>query len=228
MRRRSFVRASVFGLAGVGSLAGCSGSTSTPPRESDVFDELRVSSGTLEVPLVEEPVVESRADVEASLDIAASGLSIVGTARGQKGGGRGGGATGRGTGGYVTAPHGHHGRAIYHGDDDDDEWRDDHRDEIEQYQAAHQRVGLAYLGSDDQYSDDPPGPGPVDWDETWSDPGKQTLTYENVRPGWFRAGSKLEAERGTHDFGWEAIDFEVTEEGGGYQIENPWKVSPRL
>lgn len=229
MQRRSFIRAGVLGLAGIGTLAGCSGSSSAnPPRQSEVFNQVQVSSGTIEVPLVADPIVESRADVEASLNVGASVLPIVGVANAQKGGGRGSGATGRGTGGYSTAPHGRHGRAIYHGHDDDDDWREDHRDEIETYRASHQRVGLAYLGSDDQYSDDPPEPGPVDWDQTWSDPEEQTVTYENVQQGWYRVGSKLQAEQGSHDFGWEAVDFEVDEESSGYEIENPWKVSPRL
>jgi len=228
MDRRSFVRASALGLVGIGSLAGCSGSSPNPPRQSEVFDELQISSGTLQIPLVSDPRVESRADVSASLNVAPSALPIVGSARAQKGGGRGGGATGRGSGGYRSAPHGAHGRAIYHGHDDDDEWRREHDDEIRTYQAAVAAVGIAHLGTADEYSNDPPEPGPVDWDNQWEDPEQQTLTYGEVRPGWYRVGSKLEAEQGSHDFGWEAVDFEVDEDGSSYDVENPWKVSPRL
>jgi hypothetical protein len=220
-----------MGLATLGALAGCLGGSPNPPRQSEVFNELSVSSGTLRIPLVSTPTVESRADVEASLgdlDADASSLSIVGSARAAKGSGRGSGATGRGSGGYSSAPHGRHGRAIYHGHDDDDDWREEHRDEIERYQATHQKVGLAYLGSDAQYSDDPPEPGPVDWDETWTSPKKDTLTFENLQQGWYRVGSKLVAKQGSHEFGWEAVDFEVDRESSSYDIENPWKVSPRL
>jgi len=167
--------------------------------------------------------------VEASLRLdPASSFALVGSARAQKGRSGGSGATGRGSGGYRSAPHGRHGRALYHGDDDDDEWREDHRDEIEEYRATHQRVGVASLGSDSQYSDDPPEPGPVDWDETWSEPESETLTYGDVQPGWYRVGSQLQAENGSHDFGWESVDFQVAESESGYEIENPWKVSPRL
>ncbi|MCU4799276.1 hypothetical protein OB920_02685 [Halobacteria archaeon HArc-gm2] len=230
----------------LGFLAGCSsGQQQSPPRQSKVFGELTVSGEAIEIPLVADPTVESRADIspnqaqisasqaDTSPSVGLDDVAPVGNARaGGRGGrgGRGAGAQGRGAGGYSSAPKGRHGRAIYHGhpDDDDDEWRADHVDDLDRYQATHRTAAIAFLGPTASYSEDPPGPGPVEWDETWENPDPKTLTYSNLQRGWYRAGSHLTAENASHDFGWEVVDFEVTGSEGNYRIENPWKVSPRL
>lgn len=244
MRRRSFIRASAGGIVALGFLAGCSSDQQQPPpRRSKVFGELAVSDRALEIPLAADPTVESRVDISPNqgqvrasqagpgAPVGLDEVAPVGNARaGGRGGrgGRGSGAQGRGAGGYGSAPKGRHGRAIYYGHDDDDEWREDHRDDIDRYQATHQTAAIAYLGSAASYSDDPPGPGPVEWDETWENPDPKTLTYGTLHEGWYRAGSHLTAENASHDFGWEVVDFEVTGSKGSYSVENPWKVSPRL
>jgi hypothetical protein len=54
----------------------------------------------------------------------------------------------------------------------------------------------------------------------------ETLAYDEVREGWYRVGGKLEAENANHDFGWEAVDAEVNELGGEYEVDTEWKISP--
>ena len=153
----------------------------------------------------------------------------IGVAAAQKGG-RGAGATGRGAGEYSSAPHNSHGRAVYHGHRDDDDWREDHEDEITEYDATIQTVAIGYMGTTDEYSDDPPPVGPLDeWDQRWDDPETgTTLTMDVGEEGWYRVGAELTSANGSHDFGWESVDFEIDGSEGSYEVENPWQVSPRL
>jgi hypothetical protein len=229
MRRRRFLQVGI--AAGVAGLAGCTsfggGGNRPPPRKSAVFQTITVNEGTLAVELESDPWVNSRAEVDAST--ALSVAPPIGVAAGDKGGSRGVGATGRGSGGWISAPK-RRGYAVYHGYDDDD-WREDNRDEVRQYDAVPVTVGLGYLGTAAAYSEDPPEVGRLEqgWDQTWSDPeAGQQLTMSLEQPGWYRIGTELQSENGDHNFGWESVDFEVDQEGEGYDVENPWKISPRV
>lgn len=231
MRRRRFIRAaSALGTLG---FAGCfgfgGGSNNPPPRQAEVYQDISASDGEVTVALVPDPEVESRADIDASGVLTLGFAPPVGVAAAQKGG-RGAGATGRGAGEYSNAPHNSHGRAVYHGHRDDDEWREDHADEIREYDAAVRTVAIGYMGTNEEYSDDPPPVGPLDeWDQRWDDPQPDsTLSMSVAEEGWYRVGANLASESGSHDFGWESVDFEVDESGGSYEVENPWQVSPRL
>jgi hypothetical protein len=236
MDRRRFLTRSGVALGATAGLTGClglfGGSAAPPPRESEVFEEIQAQDSALQIQLDNQPMVESRADVSSSLAAPETGglvaaLSPVGVARGAKGGR---GATGRGSGGARSAPRSSHGRAKYLGGDYDD-WEDEHEDEIERYTPALAAVGIAYLASDDAYADNPPGPGepPGGWDRTIDnpDPGQQ-ISHDTVREGWYRVGSHLRARNGNHDFGWEAVDFEVDTDGSSPQVDTEWKISPRL
>jgi hypothetical protein len=236
MNRRKFLARSGVAVGATAGLTGClglfGGSTAPPPRESEVFEEIEAGQDALRVQLDSQPMIESRADVAGSLDApSAVGLladaSPVGVARGAKGGR---GATGRGRGGARSAPRSRHGRAKYHGGDYDD-WEDEHEDEIERYTPAVAAVGIAYLAGEDEYAENPPGPGepPGGWNRTIDDPEPgQEIAHDSVQPGWYRVGSHLVAQNGGHDFGWEAVDFEVDSESSGYAVDTEWKISPRL
>jgi hypothetical protein len=224
MRRRRLLRTGVgTGLAA--GLSGClgifgGGGSSPPPRVSEVFEDVSLQGDGVAIQLENEVTVESRADVSASL---AAGLSPVGVAAAQKGGG--GGRGGRGAGGYAGAPRNPNGHAAHRADDDD--WREDHEDEIERYRASIATLGVGYVGTDDQYEDDPPGPGPLsDWDRTMTEGSfaGETISVDVGREGWYRVGTELVAADGSHAFGWEALDFELD----ATEVDKTWKVSPRL
>jgi hypothetical protein len=236
MDRRKFLQSSA-GLVAAASLAGCSGGGDTPPppRRSRVFADVSIQQQAVSVQLVQQPRVESRKAVgnDGNLASLLGGLSPVGVASAQKGGR---GATGRGKGGYSSAPKGRHGWALWHGHDDADDWREEHDDEIRMYPADVSKMGLAYLGTDDQYEDDPPGPGPVPWDESWDDPEEgteATASLGAVSPGstpaegWYRVGVRLVHEDGGADFGWQGVDLEVDKEGS-WIVDKAWHVKPRV
>jgi hypothetical protein len=237
MRRRDFLRGAAA-TGGLAALAGCSaipfvGGSSAPPRESNVISDIEMGSGAMQIDLADEPFVESRKDASAEEvgSLAAPNLAAllpVGRASAAKGGGGGGkGATGRGSGGYRSAPTTSKGRAKYHGGAYANDWRDDHENEIETYRASIAAVGIAYLGSNTEFQDDKPGSGPVPWDEQITDP-ENTLSYPVDREGWYRVGTELEAPGGGTSFGWEAVDLQVGEGSSGMEVEEEWKVSPRL
>ncbi|SFR67702.1 hypothetical protein [Halogeometricum limi] len=235
MRRRRLLQLS--GVAVTAAVAGCLGNNPPPPRRSNAISDVALGdqSESLTVNVADDPWVMSRYDADTSGSLAEpssvlAALSPVGLASAQKGGGRGGsGATGRGTGGYTTAPRTGHGYAVYHGGDDDDEWYENHRDEVQRYGAAAGALGFAYLGSNAAFTDDPPGPGPVPWDEKRTEPS-DTETFDLSRPGWYRVATKLDGENVNHDFGWAAVDVRVDSQFGqdSYDIEEEWKVSPRI
>lgn len=233
MHRRRFV-ATLATLAPV-ALAGCGSNTSPPARRAEVFADVELSGTTLQVELASDPEVESRVE-----DVGGANPSIardvdpapIGAARAAKGGR---GATGRGTGGYSSAPRGRHGWAVYHGHDDDD-WREDHREDLRMYDATVATLGAAYLGPDHEYEEDPPGAEPVNWDRTWDDPeGGTSATVDlaslspgdGARPGWYRIGAELVAEDGATNFGWHSADMEVDADGSP-TIDEAWHVRPRL
>lgn len=241
MKRRRFLATgtatlgATLGLAGcVGGIGGGSGSAA-PPRESEVFQSISMKQEALVVQLEKSPVVTSRADVGGNQNNKqqppSSGvfgaLAPVGVASAGGRGGRGGrGATGRGRGGSGNVPSGRNGRNKWHGGSYA-AWHDDHDDEVEEYRCQISECGVGYLGSDEEYSDDPPGAGAVEWDKTYSNP-QQSMRYNNLQPGWYRVGAHLMSMNGSHDFGWEAVDFQMMSEGSGYSVANEWKISPRL
>jgi hypothetical protein len=241
MRRREFIAGT--GLVAASALAGCTGSSSPPPRKSNVFQNIRATDGKLKVNLEDNTWVKSRydgggqnalADPDevgglASLD-KVGGLSPVGGARAKGKGGAGGrGATGRANGGYGSAPKTHHGRAWWHGGAYADDWYDDHDDEISRYGVAVSAIGIAYLGSEFEMEDDAPGAGPVPWDCRVNNPD-DTEACTIGTDGWYRVGAELRGQNG-HDFDWECVDLKVDEtygSDGGYEVEREWKVSPRI
>ncbi|WP_247003640.1 hypothetical protein [Halosolutus gelatinilyticus] len=209
MNRRRFLRAagSGFAVAGTG-LAGClssfGGSLSSddvpPPREAEVFEDVSINDGTMKIELDADPRVESRIDAVDQAPIV--GLLVpVGTARAgsrSSSGSGSSGATGRGTGGYSSAPRGRHNWAIY-GGHSNGSWRDDHDDEYDWYSAAIATLGVAYVGSNTAYRRRSPGPGPVNWDETWSDPDPGT-TFE-VDLATLSSGPRADADAGSEPVG---------------------------
>ena len=220
MERRTFLKG--VGAAGVAaSLAGCNafgllgGENSPPPRRSSVFETIQTGDSALQAQLTSDPWVESRANVNNAVVLA-------------KGSGGSKGATGRGRG--VAAPAGYHGRKKYHGDDDDDDWRENHSGELEKYDVAIQTVGVARIGDVNDEGDDLPGVGKPDsgWDDTYDISAGETMAYPLSQSGWYRVGSELSAANGGHDFDWEAVDVNVESGGSGYDIDTKWKISPRV
>jgi hypothetical protein len=238
MNRRRFLATSVTTLGATLGIAGCIGGgndSAAPPRESEVFQSISAKQEALVVQLEQSPVVTSRADVGGNQDNMQQpppngmfgSLVPVGVASAGGRGGRGGrGASGRGRGGSGNVPSGRNGRSKYHGGAYG-AWHDDHDDEIEEYRCQIPQCGVGYLGSDDEYSDDPPGVGKVEWDKTYSNP-QQTMRYSDLQPGWYRVGAKLMSMNGNHNFGWEGVDFQMMSGGSGYTVDNQWKISPRL
>lgn len=229
MNRRQFLGKTSLALATSASLAGCTGEAKAPPRESEVFNSIATSDGDIVVTFENEPVVQSMADVKKGKKKALAdpgflgALAPVGVASAGKGKG-GKGASGRGRGG--SAPPGRNGRKKWHGGSYNS-WHDDHDDDVDEYRANVSRAAIGFIASDAEYADDPPGAGAIEWNETWRNPsGKKR--YDASRPGWYRVGAKLSAPGGGHDFGWEAVDFELVDSGDGYAVRNEWKISPRL
>lgn len=237
MDRRTFVRGGVGLAAGTG-LAGCLGlgSEAPPPRKAKVFDDVTVSGSTLQVKLLAQPEVESRAtggSSDPAETTAVESLVPVGVARAAKGGR---GATGRGSGGYSSAPKGRHGWAVWHGGDYEDEWREEHDDELRMYPANVALLGAAWLGTTARYEDEAPGPGEEPLDRRWSDPEEGTTKRvdlrelsptSTLREGWYRLEVDLESRDGDVDFGKQSADVKVDDEGNG-QIEKAWHVKPRV
>lgn len=235
MQRREFLLKGSLAVGGTAGLAGCfglfGGNNQPPPRESHVFEPVRLQDNQLVVDLEDEVWIESRADVGSGrLAPRQAGLlsgfdlgdaSPVGVASAAKG------ATGRGTGGYATARKDRHGRAVLFGSDDDDDWYENNSDDIRRYTAVVTTLGIAYMGSDIAFEDNPPGPGPVDWDATVDEP-REAQPYSVDREGWYRIGAELTAANGNYNFGWESIDMEVDNEVGGMEIDEQWKVSQRI
>lgn len=227
MDRRSYLKH--FAATATVVMAGCSGGSSPPPRDANVYERVAAADGDIVVDLSAQPSVESRASLSSSQSLDAAVALPVGRAAAAKGGGRGSGATGRGSGGWSSAPKNSNGRAIYHGHSDDDEWREEHDDEIRRYRAVPAVVGAAYLGPESEYSDDPPEPGPVEWDVRRTDPAAgETVEVPIQRPGWYRVGTRLEAAEADHDFGWESIDFRARQTSDSYELTEKWQVPPRL
>jgi hypothetical protein len=252
MDRRTFLRG-VGGLGVTAAIAGCMGILGgggggggvAPPRKSSVFEAVRATDGQLLVEL-ESPDsiwVESRAEVDAALRAPDSGgdplgalgdavgsLNPIGVASAQKGGRGGRGATGRGRSSGGVVPTGTHGRKKYHGDDDEyEEWREDNENEIRRYRdVTVAEVGYARIGEVTDEEEELPGVGTVPWDRTADLAAGESAGFGIDRQGWYRAGSRLTADGGSHDFGWESVDAQVRRAGDGFEVESKWKMSPRL
>jgi len=236
------------------SLAGCigTGSSSPPPRKSNVIETVQVADGGSTLVVTPEPApeqwVQTRRDldvVDASTDGAdtdgnstettarlgvLSGLSPVGVASAAKGRG----ATGRGAGGYSSAPKTSSGRAWFWGGGYTSTWYNNHEDEVDKYPVDINQLGIAYLGTHAQFKEQDPGPGPVTWDETYDSPdGEIETDIESMRVGWYRVGANIVVADGAEsdsatDLGWECVDLRVEDTGSGPEITEEWKVSPRI
>ena len=160
---------------------------------------------------------------------ALASLSPVGTARAAKGRG----ATGRGSGGYSSAPRTENGRAWFWGGSYASGWYNDHDDEVTQYPVDIDTLGVAYLGSDARFEEQDPGPGPVNWDDTYNAPTDEGIetSIQDLQPGWYRVGANIILAEGPDagtDLGWECLDLRVEETADGKEITERWKVSPRI
>ncbi|UPV76611.1 hypothetical protein M0R89_18940 (plasmid) [Halorussus limi] len=230
MRRREFIAGT--GIFAASALAGCAGSKSPPPRKSNVFETIEARDGKIQVALEDDTWVKSRYDGGSQNALPdpdeVGGLNPVGSVRAMGKGGGGRGATGRATGGYSSAPKTHHGRAWWHGGNYAVNWYDNHQDAVTKYGVGVSAFGVASLGSSSEMEDNAPGAGPVPWDCRVSNPN-DTETCAVEREGWYRVGAELRGKNG-HDFDWECVDFEVSQQitGDGYEIQKQWKVSPRI
>jgi len=237
MQRRTFLRGGV-GIAFAAGSAGClGGSDSEPPaRKAWLFEDISLDGTQLKIDVESNPRVESRKDPTqnaAVFGLLSRPVLPVGTARGAKGGG------GRGSGGYGSAPghHRHGGWAVWHGHHDDD-WRENHSDELKKYPASIATMGVAYIGSDAAYERDPPGPGPSDvsFDRTLgtvSEDSTKAVDLTDISPGgdvaegWYRVGTELVGEDKDLDFGWQSVDFEIDDEINT-TIDKAWYVAPQV
>jgi hypothetical protein len=226
MNRRRFLATSA--TVGVLAMAGCSDDETAPPRRSQVFENQRVTDGRLEVQLDPQPRVESREDVEAGL----VPIGFVGRAAAAKGGGAGRGASGRGkSGNYGDAPkHSNHGHAMYGAGAYGNDYRDDHDDDIERYDASIATVGVARIGDPGDDEDDLEAYGDFDPDELteYDASAGDAVTHPiDQGAGWYRTGAKLTGDSVDHDFGWSYLDVEV-EGAEEMSVGQHWKLSPRL
>jgi len=248
--RRTLLRTSgIVATGGLTSLAGCIGSSEEPPpRRSNVIEDVELSAdgSALRIdPFGEsDRWVQSRRELAvdasagsddgtdtesaASLSLLAT-LSPVGTARAAKGRG----ATGRGSGGYSSAPRTANGRAWFWGGTYTNGWYNDHDDEVSQYPVDIATLGVAYIGSNARFEEQDPGPGPVNWDDTYDSPTNDEIetSVQDVQPGWYRVGANIVVAEGPDegtDLGWECLDLRVEQTVDGKAITERWKVSPRI
>lgn len=228
MRRRQFIIAA--GMGAVSTFSGCLGSNAPPPRKSNVVTDCTIQNGKLVVSLADDTWVMSRYDGNQQ----SLGVNPIGVAEAKgKGGGGGRGATGRGTGGYSKAPRTRHGFAWYHGGDYTDDWYENHDDEVKKYGVTVAAVGIAYLGRTEEMQEEAPDAGPVPWDKQVREVD-DTVKYDvsnrnNFRQeGWYRVGAHVVGENVNHDFRWESYDLEIDKGSSGFEIEEEWKVSPRI
>lgn len=253
MKRREFLATTA--VASTIGLAGCSTQKEAPPRESEVFEAVQVSSNALTVHAESEPLVQTRMqegtastseegeggtdtentsgenDTQSSLSGIAGvlgSISPVGVASAAKGGrGRG---VPRSNGKVVK---GRNGRVKWRGGTYA-VWWNDHEDEVKTITPVIAGIGVAQLAKPSADEDSLPGPGkpPEGWDETWTKEEYQgeNIQYEGIQAGWFRVGGHLVDQDSDRDLGWEAVDLKVTESdtGDGYEVERKWKVSPSL
>lgn len=249
-RRTLLRRSSIVATGGVTAIAGCTGSNNEPPpRKSNVIDTIELSADgtTLEIdPSADsDRWVQSRRNLEADASTrsgnqtgnngseaslsALSNLSPVGTVQAAKGRG----ATGRGSGGYSSAPRTANGRAWFWGGSYTNRWYDDHDDEVSKYPVDIATLGVAYIGSNARFEEQDPGPGPINWDDSYDAPTDAEIetSIRNLQPGWYRVGANIVVADGPDegvDLGWECVDLRVEQTVDGKEITERWKVSPRI
>jgi hypothetical protein len=191
-----------------------------------VFEQVAVGSNAIQVTIDDRPMVQSMAELNApelSIGGVLAGLSPIGVA---SAGGRGG--RGSGGGGRSAGATGRHGRSKY-GSGSHTFWHATHGDEdIDEYRCAVRRCGAAYLAPPNAEDGDLPGPGPVSWDDSVTNPSGQVSFTHGGREGWWRVGGQLMTPDGDHSFGWEAVDLLMRRSGSGYTTAEEWKVSPTL
>jgi len=249
-RRTLLTTSGIIATGGLTTLAGCTGnSAEPPPRKSNVIDEVELSAdgSALRVdPYGESDCwVQSRRDLDVdassesgdqtdaaesiAIPSALAVLSPVGTARAAKGRG----ATGRGSGGYSSAPRTANGRAWFWGGSYASGWYNDHDDEVVQYSVDIATLGVAYIGSNTRFEEQDPGPGPINWDDTYDSPTDKEIetSVQDLQPGWYRVGANIVVAEGPDegtDLGWECLDLRVQQTADGKEITERWKVSPRI
>jgi hypothetical protein len=222
MKRRTFVRGAI-GVGTVAALAGCSGDSSPPPRESEVVENIGIDSGAFRAKLEPNPVIQTRRvgeEESISFDSVASvagSLSPIGVvaAKGKA----------RGAGARAASARGRHGRPKWAGGAYG-VWWDNHEDEVEEEACEIAECAIARIAPESAEEQQLPGAGPVAWDKRWTNvEAGQTVSWDEfAEDGWYRFGVRVvDSEDGT-DYGWESVDLEV--ENG--RIDEKWKVSPRL
>jgi len=195
-----------------------------------VFDDVTLDGTTMEIAVESDVEVESRAEA-AQGDLGAGSLAPVGVARGAKGAGS------RGTGGFSGAPKNRHGWAVWHGGNYRS-WRNDHDDDVRMYDARIATLAVGYIGTDQEYEQGPPGPGPgdVSWDREWDNPDRGSTYTADIaeitngsspREGWYRVGTELVSRDGDIDFDWQSVDFEIDNDAS-WELDKAWYVKPRV
>ena len=235
MKRRTLIRA-VAGSIAIGGTAGClsafGSDQSPPPRKSNVIRNISLMNDgeALEVTTVpdESQWVMTRREINAEFSQAQGNgsddrasrrpptlggvisglgaLSPVGTVEA-----KGRGATGRGRGGFSSAPRTSKGRAWYAGGAYASTWYNNHNDEVSRVPVTVGLLGIGFIGDNDAFTERSPGPGPINWDETYDDSPRAEL-----------------AGGGIQSLGWECVDIRVRSGGNQEEITKKWKVSPRI
>jgi hypothetical protein len=240
MKRRTFIA----GLTSTGliSIAGCTSTSETPPpRRSDVIENIEIENNELVIEQYEdsEQWVASRRELSEvnanTVSTGISSLSPIGVAEAKGRGGRG--ATSRGSGGrsFSSAPKTRSGRGFYGGGPYVGTWYNDHDDEVERYPVDVKNLGVAYIGTNEEFSELNPGPGEINnWNESLTDPDEEiAVSVNELESGWYRVGADVALDASGSgvdevDFGWEAVDVRVEETSAGKEITERWKVSPRI
>lgn len=256
MKRRTLIRA-VAGSIAIGGTAGClsafGSDQSPPPRKSNVIRNISLMNDgeALKVTTVPDKSqwVMTRREINAEFSQAQSNtsdnrvnrrpptlagaisglgaLSPVGTVEAAKGRG----ATGRGRGGFSSAPRTSRGRAWYGGGAYASTWYNNHDDDVSRVPVTVGLLGIGFIGDNDAFTERSPGPGPIDWDETYDDSPREIQSDLSPRSGWYRVGTEVNAELaggGTQSLGWECVDLRVRSGGNQGEISKKWKVSPRI
>ena len=228
MRRRKFLKTAAV-VSAVGATGCVSSEGERPPRRSSVFREIEAEEGEVVVELVSNPTVTTMVDEDSDAPVGFVGVASAAKGRGR--GARGGrGATRRGSrSAYRSAPKaGRHNRAKLFWGAYAVAWYDDHDDEVETEDMRVEEVGVAKI---ENYEDNPPGPGKMNWDKVYQASSGEDLSVDLAEvsggePGWYRVSAHLVSDG--YDFGWESVDFLVELEDGVPDVERQWKVSPRI
>jgi len=248
MNRRQFLARSGIALGVAVGTAGCTGaSEDTPPRESEVFESITATNSQLTVALESQPVVQSRQNLSEAVGRPAGGvsgaladLSPVGVASGAETTGTE--ADPRGRGNADAAPRSRNGRAKWRGGDHE-EWWDENGDDVDEYNVSFGGGGFFFYGSTEEFRQNLPGPGPLDWAQKINSVERDELIWQHdVSEGWYRVG--IELLYNDDSLGWEAVDFQVqevdqetttaeneTDSGNdepSYEVVTEWKVSATL